>query len=109
LRPAQAANVAPFAAQLDTDAQLRAAVRAGDPDRVATLLRAGAALERRDERGRTPLMLAVIEGRGDVVRMLLAAGADANALDQDGLSPLERAREAQRSDLERLLEASGGR
>jgi ankyrin repeat protein len=80
----------------DPDAgALHAAAAAGRPDVVASLLAAGARVDRRDpETGRTPLHAAVSADpdSGDasaVVRALLAAGADVNATTNDGASPLD--------------------
>ena len=61
--------------------QLLAGAAAGRPDEVALALRGGAALEVRDERARTPLLLAVTHDRVAVARVLVALGADPDALD----------------------------
>ncbi len=65
----------------DPDAALLRAAGAGDADRLARALRAGADLESRDSFGRTALLLAVSEGRDDAARLLVAMGANPNALD----------------------------
>ena len=65
----------------DADRLLLAAAASGDADQVVVALRAGAALEVRDERGRTPLLLAATHDRVDVARLLVALGADPDALD----------------------------
>jgi ankyrin repeat protein len=65
----------------DPDAELLRAAEAGDADRVALALRAGADLETRDDRDRTPLLLAVTYDRVDAARVLVAMGADPDALD----------------------------
>lgn len=57
------------------------AAASGDADTVALALRAGAPLEVRDDRGRTPLLLAATHDRVDVARLLVALGADPDALD----------------------------
>jgi hypothetical protein len=60
---------------------LLAAATSGDADAAAVALRAGAGLEIRDGRQRTPLLLAVTSDRLDVARLLVALGADPDALD----------------------------
>ncbi|HEX2073642.1 MAG TPA: ankyrin repeat domain-containing protein [Geodermatophilus sp.] len=65
----------------DPGALLLEAAAAGDADRVAVALRAGAGLETRDARQRTPLLLAATHDRVAVARLLVALGADPDALD----------------------------
>jgi ankyrin repeat protein len=65
----------------DPDTALLRAAEAGDADRVALALRAGADLEARDTRRRTALLLAATRDRVDVARLLVAMGADPDALD----------------------------
>src|SRR5215207_2676433 len=55
--------------------RLLAAAERGDATAAALALRAGASLETRDELGRTPLSLAVIEDRLAVARLLVYLGA----------------------------------
>jgi ankyrin repeat protein len=63
------------------DLALSDAVRRGDADAARAALRAGADRERRDEQGRTPLLLAALADRVAVAEVLVAAGADVNAQD----------------------------
>ncbi|WP_031038848.1 ankyrin repeat domain-containing protein [Streptomyces sp. NRRL F-5650] len=63
------------------DLALSDAVRRGDADADRAALRAGADRERRDEQGRTPLLLAALADRVAVAEVLVAAGADVNAQD----------------------------
>jgi hypothetical protein len=65
----------------DPAAALLAAAQAGQPDRLALALRAGAPVDGRDSSLRTPLLLAVTYDRLDVARLLVALGADPDALD----------------------------
>ena len=65
----------------DPATALLAAATSGDADGAAVALRAGAGLEVRDGRARTPLLLAVTGDRLDVARLLVALGADPDALD----------------------------
>lgn len=69
------------------DAALLEAASAGDPDRVALALRAGANIEARDDRDRTALLLAVTNDHVESARLLVAMGADPNALDDQHDTP----------------------
>lgn len=71
----------------DPNAALLKAAAAGDADRVALALRAGAAIETRDERRRTPLLLAVTADRVDAARVLVTLGADPDAVDDRDDTP----------------------
>ncbi|WP_307854211.1 ankyrin repeat domain-containing protein [Nocardioides palaemonis] len=66
---------------------LLAAASAGDADAAALALRAGADLEGRDERRRTPLLLAVIDDRLEVAALLARLGADPDAVDVQSDTP----------------------
>ena len=65
----------------DPDRALLDAARSGDADRAALAIRAGAGLETRDDRDRTPLLLASTFDRVEVARLLVGLGADPDALD----------------------------
>ncbi|MET0965121.1 MAG: ankyrin repeat domain-containing protein [Nakamurella sp.] len=62
-------------------ADLLAAAAAGDADGVAVALRAGAPIEARDTRGRTPLLLASAGDHLAAARLLVVLGADPDAQD----------------------------
>lgn len=76
-RAARAATLAPST----PDLALVEAIEKADADAAAIALRQGADLERRDPRGRTPLLQAVTRDRVDVIRLLVSLGADTNAVD----------------------------
>jgi ankyrin repeat protein len=61
--------------------QLLAAAEDGDATGAALALRAGADLETRDDRERTPLLRAVTQDHVAVARLLVYLGADPDALD----------------------------
>ncbi|WP_243060642.1 ankyrin repeat domain-containing protein [Nocardioides sp. SR21] len=65
----------------DPDAALLRAAADGDPDAVATALRAGADIEARDDHDRTALLLAATYDHVPVAQVLVAMGADPDALD----------------------------
>lgn len=72
----------------------------------ATLLDAGADLEAKDDRGATPLMVAVGHGAVDLVHFLLERGADPHAETEFGDTPLREAVETGHVEIaSTLLEA----
>ncbi len=88
-------------------ASLDSAVAQDDVAQAASLLDQGAAIDARDQAGRTPLMLAVTQDRLEIVRLLLARGADPNAADNAGNTPLQQATKRNLQDVVELLEQSG--
>jgi hypothetical protein len=88
---------------------LRSAAASGDTAQTALLLDQGAALDARDELGRTPLMLAVMQNRPDVARLLLDRGADPNVADNSGHTPLQQAKQAHLGEMAAMLERAGAR
>jgi ankyrin repeat protein len=66
---------------------LLAAAERGDATAAALALGAGANLEARDERGRTPLLLAATADRLAVARLLVHMGANPDALDDQHDTP----------------------
>ena len=85
-------------------ATLQSAAAQGDVAQATALLDQGAAIDARDEAGRTPLMLAVTQGRLEIVRLLQARGADPDAADDAGHTPLQQARQQNSRDIAALLE-----
>jgi uncharacterized protein len=67
--------------------RLLAAAERGDATAAALAIRAGADLETRDKRGRTPLLVAVTEDQLAVARLLIYLGADPDALDDQHDTP----------------------
>jgi ankyrin repeat protein len=67
--------------------RLLTAADRGDATAAALAIRAGADLETRDQRGRTPLLLAVTEDRLAAARLLVYLGADPDALDDQHDTP----------------------
>jgi ankyrin repeat protein len=69
---------------------------AGEPDypMLALLIELGADLEAEDDKGRTPLLLAMLRGDREAMRLLAAAGARVPASEQPGEERVEIARAA---------------
>lgn len=80
-------NVTTAKPPADPDAALLRAAEAGDADAVAVALRAGADIESRDGRRRTPLLLASAGDHVEAARVLVAMGADPDALDDQHDTP----------------------
>jgi hypothetical protein len=108
---AASANVAHVAGSRSAPqpAALQSAAASGDTVQTTALLNQGAALDARDEHGRTPLMLAVMQGRLDVVRLLLDRGADPNIADSAGRTPLQQAKQDNLREVAALLQRAGAR
>ncbi len=64
------------------------AARAGDQERVRSLLSSGAEVNARDEEGSTALMFAALQADEKMLQALLAAGADPNLRDANGETAL---------------------
>ncbi|MFP5282903.1 MAG: ankyrin repeat domain-containing protein [Actinomycetes bacterium] len=82
---------------------LLAASRTGGATAAVLALRAGADLETRDARGRTPLLLAVTQNRPAVARLLIYLGADPERADADGVTALQHAQRRGQPEVTRLL------
>jgi Ankyrin repeats (many copies) len=90
-------------------AALQFAAASGDTAQTTALLDQGAALDVRDDLGRTPLMLAVMQRKPEVVRLLLDRGADPTIADSTGRTPLQQAKQKNFREIAALLERAGAR
>lgn len=89
------------------DTELHWAAYRGHADVVAQLLRSGARVDQRVDRGSSPLHLAAYKGHHDVVSVLIASGANVNARNEEGTTPLDWARSNEHAKTEQLLLANG--
>jgi hypothetical protein len=109
MAPSQNAARAASPRSAPQSAALQSAAASGDAAQTTVLLNQGAALDARDDHGRTPLMLAVMQGRLDVVRLLLNRGADPSIADGTGHTPLQQAKQQNLREIAALLERAGAR
>lgn len=91
----------------ERDAALIRAAAGGELAAVNRLLKEGASVRAKDDRGRSALNAAAYENRVEVVRRLLAAGADVNAADQVPSAPLMTASVRGYVEVVRLVLAAG--
>jgi len=75
------AQVAPTASELTAYHGLHAAAAKGDASEIERLVKAGARIDARDSRARTPLHVATYMQYPDAARALMRLGADPNALE----------------------------
>lgn len=73
--------------QVSPDSALLSAAASGDNSSLAAALAAGAALEARDHKGRTPLLLAVLRDDVPMAQLLVERGADPDAIDDRNDTP----------------------
>ena len=75
--------------------------------RVRSLLDQGAELEKKDEKGRSPLTLMVFNGNTDMIRLLLSYGSDINSIDNRGYTALHYAVESGQYNIAEILILAG--
>lgn len=83
------------------------ATAAGDTDRVAALLEAGASIDALDEHGQTALMNAAYRGDAAMVRLLVERGANVNHTAKYRLTALMLAVINDRADVVHILVSAG--
>jgi ankyrin repeat protein len=68
-----------------TPTQLNLAISKGDLSKVQQLIEIGVDVNHRDERGKTPLMYAILYKQTEIVAYLIRKGADYRASDPNGI------------------------
>ncbi|XP_048867150.1 ankyrin repeat and SOCS box protein 10 isoform X1 [Brienomyrus brachyistius] len=99
----------------EDDTPLHVAARHGLPDHADLYLRYGAALDRQNDEGQTPLITACAEPQAaedlqryhQVCRLLVSAGANVRAEDRDSQTPLHMASKNVNADVAELLLQQG--
>lgn len=104
-----AAQIPPGADELQAYRGLHAAAATGDVAAIKRLVKAGAPIETRDSRERTPLHVAGFMRQPDAARTLLRLGADANALEAQKYDIVTIASVANDVPMLKLALAGGGR
>ena len=84
-------------------------VRNGDKMAVRLFIEAGMDVNKPDENGFTPLMVASWNGNADVAKLLLEKGAGLNAVLPDGRSALQIAKERQHPNIVEMLSKGGAK
>jgi hypothetical protein len=102
------AQIAPSPTELSAYRGLHAAAAQGDAAAIERLVKTGAAVEARDNHGRTPLHVATFMHQGDAARALLRLGADANALEAQKYDIVTIAAVADDVPMLKLALAGGG-
>jgi uncharacterized protein len=79
----------------------------GNVTAIKTLIEQGAAVDAKDENGRTALMYAVEQNRTGAAQTLLARGVNVNAKDKFGMTSLKKAKQFGYKDTIELLKRAG--
>ena len=101
------AQTAPTPDEIARYSGLHAAAHKGQAGQIETLAAAGARVNERDARGRTPLHVATFAGQREALRALVRAGADLGLLETDRYDVLTIAAVADDEETLRLLLSSG--
>ena len=86
---------------------LHDAARAGDLEKVRTLVGDGGGIDAQSERGETPLILATLAGQKEVVELLIEKGAAIDGRNTGGFTPLHAAAYAGDAAIAAFLIARG--
>jgi ankyrin repeat protein len=91
------------------DISIHTAAYKGNIEAVKQHLDAGADVNAKGYRERTPLHYAAHGGQKEIAELLIDAGADVNAKDDDGTTPLDRAIQLGHPEIADLLRQHGGK
>ena len=91
------------------EVSIHTAAYKGNIEAVKQHLDAGADVNAKGYRERTPLHYAAHGGQKEIAELLIAAGADVNAKIEDGRTPLDRAEETNNKETADLLRKHGGK
>ena len=96
-------NTTPVAVVKITPTQLNVAISKGDLAKVQQLVEIGVDVNKKDERGKTPLMYAILFNQPQIVAYLIKKGADYRAEDSNGLTILDYAEKSKSEEILKLV------
>lgn len=96
-------NTTPVAVVKITPSQLNVAISKGDLAKVQQLVEIGVDVNKKDERGKTPLMYAILFKQTEIVSYLIRNGADYRAEDSNGLTILDYAKKSNSEEIIKLV------
>ena len=83
--------------------KLNLAISKGDLSKVQQLVEIGVDVNKKDERGKTPLMYAILYKQTEIVSYLIRNGADYRAEDPNGISIQEYAEQSKSEEIIKLV------
>lgn len=86
-----------------TPSQLNVAISKGDLGKVQQLVEIGVDVNKKDERGTTPLMYAILFNQPQIAAYLIRNGADCNAKDVKGNSISDYAEKSKSEEIIKLV------
>ena len=86
-----------------TPTQLNLAISKGDLAKVQQLVEVGVDVNHRDERGKTPLMYAILYKQTEIVNYLLEKGANFRTSDPNGITIQEYAEKSKSEEIIKLV------
>ena len=96
-------NTTPVAVVKPAPSQLNVAISKGDLAKVQQLVEIGVDVNKKDERGKTPLMYAILFNQPQIVAYLIKKGADYRAEDSNGLTILDYAEKSKSEEILKLV------
>jgi len=96
-------NTTPVAVVKITPTQLNVAISKGDLAKVQQLVEIGVDVNKKDERGTTPLMYAILFNQPQIAAYLIKKGADYRAEDANGLTILDYAEQSKSEEIIKLV------
>jgi ankyrin repeat protein len=96
-------NTTTVAVVKPTPSQLNVAISKGDLTKVQQLVEIGVDFNKKDERGKTPLMYAILFNHPQIVSYLIKKGADYRAEDANGLTISDYADKSKSEEIIKLV------